>query len=425
MGRNLESFIIENYKKAMAEEKELMMGIVERFRSAGYQIWMDDFGSAYSSLNVLKEFSFDELPARAMIGHTVREIFPSLGEDWYMDVKSATLDGKIVEGEFDHPKYDKNYRFTARQIIYPGYCAIACVELPVINKRKYLLIADDVESNRNILGNLLSDEYEIYYACDGIETMDMLRKHKDEISLLILDLYMPNMSGRDVLSCMQNDDELMFVPTIVLTVDQQAELDCLKMGAMDFIPKPYPDMKVVKARISKCIELSEQRDKLTGLFNSNYFLQYVSRYDHYENGTAFDAFVIDVNRFSEITEQQGRDFGNLILRSIGSGIKKLIRKTGGIGCRKEGDTFLFYCPHQTEHEHILKNFLSDVFAQKELNGKVTMRIGVYPNALQEPDIVKRFSYAKIAADSMKDEPDKIFEYYTDDIAGTSGMNTEE
>ena len=105
MGRNLESFIIENYKKAMAEEKELMMGIVERFRSAGYQIWMDDFGSAYSSLNVLKEFSFDELPARAMIGHTVREIFPSLGEDWYMDVKSAALDGKIVEGEFYHPKY--------------------------------------------------------------------------------------------------------------------------------------------------------------------------------------------------------------------------------------------------------------------------------------------------------------------------------
>ena len=37
------------------------MGIVDRFRSAGYQIWMDDFGSAYSSLNVLKEFSFDEL----------------------------------------------------------------------------------------------------------------------------------------------------------------------------------------------------------------------------------------------------------------------------------------------------------------------------------------------------------------------------
>ena len=45
----------------MAEQKELMIGIVEQFRSAGYQVWMDDFGSAYSSLNVLKEFAFDEL----------------------------------------------------------------------------------------------------------------------------------------------------------------------------------------------------------------------------------------------------------------------------------------------------------------------------------------------------------------------------
>ena len=45
----------------MAEEQEMLKGIVDRFRSAGFQIWMDDFGSAYSSLNALKEFSFDEI----------------------------------------------------------------------------------------------------------------------------------------------------------------------------------------------------------------------------------------------------------------------------------------------------------------------------------------------------------------------------
>ena len=48
-------------ESVMAEQKELLRGIVDRFRAAGYQIWMDDFGSAYSSLNALKEFSFDEL----------------------------------------------------------------------------------------------------------------------------------------------------------------------------------------------------------------------------------------------------------------------------------------------------------------------------------------------------------------------------
>ncbi|MBR3225971.1 MAG: EAL domain-containing protein [Atopobiaceae bacterium] len=48
-------------ESVMAEKKELLQGFVERFRSAGYHIWMDDFGSAYSSLNALKEFEFDEL----------------------------------------------------------------------------------------------------------------------------------------------------------------------------------------------------------------------------------------------------------------------------------------------------------------------------------------------------------------------------
>ena len=52
---------IEITESVMAEQKEKMLGIVERFRSAGYQVWMDDFGSGYSSLNVLKEFTFDEL----------------------------------------------------------------------------------------------------------------------------------------------------------------------------------------------------------------------------------------------------------------------------------------------------------------------------------------------------------------------------
>jgi len=48
-------------ESVMAEKKDLLKGIVDQFRAAGYQIWMDDFGSAYSSLNILKEFEFDEL----------------------------------------------------------------------------------------------------------------------------------------------------------------------------------------------------------------------------------------------------------------------------------------------------------------------------------------------------------------------------
>lgn len=94
---------------------------------------------------------FAGLPAKAMLGHTVREIFPFLGNDWYQDVKSAALDGNTVEGEFDHPPTGKHYRFNVRQIIYRGYCAVTSVEMPVFRERKRLLIADDIESNREIL----------------------------------------------------------------------------------------------------------------------------------------------------------------------------------------------------------------------------------------------------------------------------------
>ena len=52
---------VEITESLMAEQKDMMLEIVNRFRNAGYQVWMDDFGSAYSSLNVLKEFTFDEL----------------------------------------------------------------------------------------------------------------------------------------------------------------------------------------------------------------------------------------------------------------------------------------------------------------------------------------------------------------------------
>jgi hypothetical protein len=87
----------------------------------------DRYDAVYFYVNRKYE-EFAELPARVMLGHTVRELFPYLGDDWYNDVKSAAFDGKIVEGEFDNPVNGKHFSFTARQIIYPGYCAITYIE---------------------------------------------------------------------------------------------------------------------------------------------------------------------------------------------------------------------------------------------------------------------------------------------------------
>ncbi len=292
-------------------------------------------------------------------------------------------------------------------------------DIPLINIRKHILIADDQEINRKILGGLLEDDYDILLASDGVETMEMLRKYKDKIALLLLDLYMPNMNGRDVLREMQVDEELMSIPVVMLTIDPDAELDSLKLGAMDFISKPYPDINIVKARIAKCIELSEnrdlirhtQRDRLTGLLHFDYFIRYVDRFDQQNEGTSLDAFVCDIKHFHSVNEQYGRQFGDLVLRDIGINIRKLATKTGGIGCRQDSDTFLLYCPHRDDYEQLIMKFNNNLFVEKETAEKVHLRFGVFAEADREPDIEKRFSLAKAAADSVANDPDRICGYY--------------
>ena len=137
----------------------------------------------------------------------------------------------------------------------------------------------------------------------------------------------------------------------------------------------------------------------------------MQRYDEHYKETVFDAVACNVNQFYSLNETYGRQYGDLLLRSIGISMSKLVRKTGGIGCRKEGDTFLLYLPHQDDMEQLLRKFSDDLFVDEETAGKVTLRFGVYVNARQERDIEERFACAKSAADSIEHDPQSICGFY--------------
>ena len=292
-------------------------------------------------------------------------------------------------------------------------------DVPLPNVRRALLIADDVRANREILGELLSDDYDIHYAADGVETMSVLERHRDEIALLVLDLHMPNMSGFEVMARMQADEELMSIPVVVLTVDREAELDSLRIGAMDFLPKPYPEIEIVKARIARCIELSEsrelirstQRDRLTGLFNLDCFLRYVRLLDQQSGGAAFDAIVVEVAGFRELRARQGGHYANLVARSVGLAAKRLARRTRGVGGRADDGTFCVYCPHQDDLDGLLSRFSDDVFVEEETAERVRLMIGALAHAQAEPIAEERFTYARLAADVAGDDPGRTYAIY--------------
>ena len=68
------------------------------------------------------------LPSEAILGHWVRELYPHIGENWYVNVKSAACDGTPVEYDYVDELSGKRYHFSARQIIQADYCAVTYVE---------------------------------------------------------------------------------------------------------------------------------------------------------------------------------------------------------------------------------------------------------------------------------------------------------
>ena len=282
-------------------------------------------------------------------------------------------------------------------------------EASILSVRKKVLVVEDEEVNRLLLGNAIRADYDVLYAGDGIEALQTADQHRSDLSLIMLDLQMPRMNGMEVLKALKADGALKHIPVIVLTADQQAELDCLKTGAADFVSKPYPAWEVVKARVDRCVELSEnretirstERDSLTRLYNIDYFLRFVGMYDTRYPDMAMDAVVVDINQFHILYERYGKAFADEILRKVGERIRQVARRVGGVGCRQEADTFLLYCPYRDDHSQLMEQLTEDLSGDEITANRVRLRMGVYQHVDKGLDIERRFDRARMAADAVK------------------------
>lgn len=287
------------------------------------------------------------------------------------------------------------------------------------NEKRTILVADDELINREILGAILEDDYNIVYAEDGEAAIETVRTMKDAISLVLLDLNMPKIPGIEVLKMIKDSPTTSAIPVIVVTADQDAEIECLHLGAIDFISKPYPSAGVILARAQRTIELSEdreiiritERDPLSGLYNKEYFYRYAQQFDQRHSDVSMDAIVLDVNHFHLINERYGKVRADNILREIGTHLRETIYAAGGISCRRNADTFLVYCPNGADYQDIL----TKASAGLDGTGRVRLRMGVYKNADKALDIERRFDRAKSASDTVRNSFAKSIGYYDDEM----------
>ena len=254
-----------------------------------------------------------------------------------------------------------------------------------MQRPQLVLVVDDQEINRDALGIILEDNYEILYAENGQEALTLMRENAEELSLVLLDLMMPVMSGFEVLETAEKEEALAHIPIIVLTAEKSAELQALQMGAADFITKPFDLPEVIEARVGRIIELSEGRqlisaaehDKLTMLYTRNFFIEYANRLYHYHPELKMEAVVINIEQFHSINALNGREFGDDALRLIGDEIRAFLSETTGIASRVEGDRFDIYCVHQDDYRALLERFQTRVNSLS-LSVNIHLRMGVKP-----------------------------------------------
>lgn len=129
--------------------------------------------------------------------------------------------------------------------------------------RRRILIVDDVEINRELLAEILKDEYEIMVAENGRQAMDILEEYHEEIALMLLDLIMPEMDGFEVLEQCSQRPWGRQVAVVIISGDNaiQTEAKCFEMGVSDFVHRPF-DNRLVKKRVNNVVALYQYREQL-------------------------------------------------------------------------------------------------------------------------------------------------------------------
>ena len=284
--------------------------------------------------------------------------------------------------------------------------------------RRTVMVVDDEEVNRKMLGSILESEYEVIYAEDGRDALFQIGLHKERLSLILLDLLMPELDGYGVLNALRADDELRKIPVIVLTSEKSAEVKSLQLGAADFLSKPYDMPEVIMARIRRSIELAEdvniikatENDSLTGLYTREFFYEYGHQFDFRYPAMETDAIVLNFNHFHLINELYGRHFGDQVLFRIADGIRDVLADKEGIACRYDADTYYLYIEHSEDYGALMDRIYAGL-AELLQTPEVRLRMGVYSDTFRSETFEQRFDRALQACNSLRGKHEMAYAVY--------------
>lgn len=135
-----------------------------------------------------------------------------------------------------------------------------------IQNKPRILIVDDSEFNRAILKEILEETYEIIEADGGKEALHKIDEYGMEISLVLLDIIMPEKDGFEVLKYMEEESLISDIPVIIISSEDSANYirRAYEMGVSDYINRPF-DANIVYQRVSNTVKLYAKQRRLMAM----------------------------------------------------------------------------------------------------------------------------------------------------------------
>lgn len=222
------------------------------------------------------------------------------------------------------PKHDFESRFALETILSKP------MKKKQEQKKSNVLVADDVRVNRLLLKRSLEKlGHDVKLANDGKEALDLL--FEDDFDLVLLDMYMPEFNGDEVLRVMMGSKRLQHIPVIMVSANDEMKnvAKCIDMGAADYLSKPF-DQSLFKARVNSCLKWNRK--------TFNRIEQEKNRADHLLSVIYPEVVVKELKTTHEVRPRRHDDVAVLFLDIVG---------------------FTSYCRHRTPEEVV--NLLHRVF----------------------------------------------------------------
>ena len=289
-------------------------------------------------------------------------------------------------------------------------------------KRKILIVEND-EFNLKSLISLLADRYEIITACDGKIGLRLLEENYKDLALVLMNIQIPVLSGFDFLRKVQEDPFLSLIPIIVMTASDapKTEVVCLNLGAADYIRKPY-HAELIKKRLENVIRLREssvslreiEKDSLTGLYTEQAFFHYSRRIMQFRPDKKMHVIIGRIKDFELIISIYGRKKANELLCYMASIYNKKFKY--GLLAKKGKASFLCLLSDDYKLDHQRMDNVINEFTENAPIKGIRIKYGIYKNIDKNLPITTICDYASMAAETVMEDYNHDYAYYTDELA---------